>query len=77
MNKQRRKKIEALISKLDEIMSDLNCLYEEEQEAYDNMPDGLQESERGETIGENIDGMEQASSDIEDAISILQEIVDR
>ena len=48
----------------------------EEQEAFDNMPESLQDSERGQTMYENIDNLESATSDLEDVIMNLQEIIE-
>lgn len=54
MNKQRRKelaeaieKLEKAIAMLEEAKETVECVTEEEQEAYDNMPESLQCSERG------------------------------
>jgi hypothetical protein len=41
------------------------------------MPESLQESEKGQTMYENIDTLESASSDLEDIISNLEEILER
>lgn len=34
-------------------------LWEEEQENFDNLPEGLQEGERGDQMQENIDALEE------------------
>ncbi len=52
MNNARRKQIADIIGKLQEIdleslASEVRELADEEQEAFDNMPEGLQQSERG------------------------------
>lgn len=41
------------------------------------MPEGLQDSDRGQTIYENIDTLESAASNLEDIISELQEVLER
>lgn len=48
----------------------------EEQDAYDNMPEGVQESERGETVSDNVDMLEQAFDNIEEAVSNLGEDIE-
>lgn len=53
MNKDRR-------ARLQELVEALACIQEEEQEAFDNMPESLQESERGEAMQEAIDAMDEA-----------------
>ena len=48
MNKQRRKRIQEALEIIEEAKAILEEVQEEEQEAFDNMPEGLQSSERGE-----------------------------
>ena len=50
-------------------------MQEDEQDKFDNMPEGLQESERGEAMQEAIDAIETACGSLDDAIDTLQEIV--
>lgn len=87
MNKIRRKELARIIEKLEaldalraEIQEEIESVMDEEQEAFDNMPEGLQESERGEQMQEYIDAMQYAMDDLEnfDIESImdqLQEII--
>ena len=77
MNKARRKAIEEIIAQLDEQKEAIEAVQEEEQEAYDNLPESIQYTERGEAISENADDLEQAASDLDDVISNLQDIIDR
>ena len=58
MNKDRRTRLQAVID-------ELNCIIDQEQEAYDNMPQSFQEGERGEKISEGIDTMTEAKDNIE------------
>lgn len=87
MNKIRRKELARIIEKLEalealrsEIQEELEAVMDEEQEALDNMPEGLQDSEKGQQMQEYIDSMEYAMDDLEnfDVESImdqLQEII--
>ena len=77
MNKARRKWLEDIIGKLEEQKDELYQLYEEEQEAYDNMPESLQESERGQAAYEYASDLEGEYNSLEDVIQNLQEILDR
>lgn len=77
MNKQRRKWLEDTIAKLEENKSEIESIEQEEREAYDNLPESIQESERGESMLENADELEQAASDLDDLISNLNEILER
>lgn len=50
MNKARRKELEKAKDLLEQAQSIIEAVQEEEQEAFDNMPEGLQSSERGEQM---------------------------
>ena len=73
MNNSRRKRIDALIERIDDLMSDLDLIREEEQEAYDNLPESIQDSERGETMYNAIDNLESAASYLEDIEDCLND----
>jgi hypothetical protein len=77
MNAKRRKLIETIIDILEQQRDEIDYVASDEQEAFDNMPEGLQYSERGDTMQENIDDLESASSDLDDIISNLNDILDR
>lgn len=83
MNKIRRKELAHIIEKLEaldalraEIQEELETVMDEEQEAFDNMPESLQESERGEQMQEYIDAMQYAMDDLEnfDVESIMDQL---
>lgn len=73
MNAKRRNSIDSvineLIEKFEEIKAEaidqLSEIRDEEQEAYDNLPESLQESERGENMQNCIDALEYFMSDLE------------
>ena len=74
MNKQQRKRINDAIrviqgayDALDQVYGELDAIKEEEQEKYDNLSEGLQESEMGETMQAAIDTLDEACSDLESA----------
>lgn len=48
MNKVRRKRVQDAITKIEEAKAILEDAQDEEQAAFDNMPEGLQYGERGE-----------------------------
>ena len=62
MNKQRRNKIQKAIDLLDEVITD-------EQDAYDNMLENLQESEKSESMDEGLDTLDEAKGLLEELIS--------
>lgn len=75
MNKDRRKRLEGIYEKLMEIYEELDAIIDEEQEAYDNMPESLQDSEKGERMYEGIDSLESAKDDINNAATTIEEVI--
>ena len=73
MNKDRRKRIEEVMLNLSESRVELESILEEEQEAFDNLPEGIQESERGEVMNEAIDNLQSATDCFDDIESSLNE----
>ena len=69
MNNTRRKQIQLIINALQDNLNHLEDLKQEEEESFDNLPESLQESERGEA-------MENAISNLDDAILYLGEVID-
>ena len=76
MNKARRKRIEDVQSRLEELKQEIDGILAEEQEAYDNMPESLQEGERGEAMQEAIDALESAVSSCEEIDEYLTDAHD-
>lgn len=75
MNKDRRKRLESIYEKLMEIYEELDAIIDEEREAYDNMPESLQDSEKGERMYEGIDSLESARDDINNAATTIEEVI--
>ncbi len=65
MNRERRQQLLDVASSLADAMDRLSEIRDEEQEAFDNMPEGLQSGNRGQTMQEAIDTMDEWSSEIE------------
>ncbi len=65
MNRERRQELLDVASSLAEAMDRLSEIREEEQEALDNMPEGLQCGNRGQSMQEAIDTMDEWGSEIE------------
>lgn len=71
MNNKRRKEISSISSILEDAKSRLSTVIDDEQEAFDNMPESLQGSERGCESEEALDSMNDALDSIESAIEYL------
>ena len=88
MNRIRRKSLRTILGQMDELSTVLETVKEalqdvlnEEQEAYDNLPEGLQESARGQQMQEYIDALEGVVDslgelDIEDLYGTIEEIAE-
>ena len=74
MNKQRRTEIANIVTELEILKERLDKVLSEEQDVFDNMPENLQYSMRGEESQEAIDNMDGAMSDFENVISQLEDI---
>ena len=58
MNKDRK-------AKIDEVVKTLETLRDEEQEAFDNLPESLQGSEKGQAMSTAIEAIDNAVSELE------------
>lgn len=77
MNAERRKKLEAIKERLTILMGEASSLgdelaelRDEEQEYFDNMPEGLQGGDKGEKAQAAIDAMENVTGLLEDFAGI-------
>lgn len=77
MNKERRSWINQIISELESLKDDIENVGVEEQEAYENLPESIQNSERGESMYDNTSDLEDAASNLDDIICTLQNIIER
>lgn len=73
MNKERRKSLREIQSKLERLGEDLEALKEEEEEYRDNMPENLQESERYQRADEVCDLLQEALENLDNAYQQIEE----
>lgn len=85
MNKVRRKRIASVIETLENITGydliettkdEIEDILWEEDDAYNNMPENLQYSMRGEESSDAIDSLQEAVDALEEAIDALNELYD-
>ena len=76
MNKVRLTQIEALKDAVYEIQEEIEALREEEQEAYDNLPDSLQETDAGRFSLDCLRDLESANEGLDDVVTTLGNIID-
>lgn len=72
MNKTRRKEIQKIIKDIENLVHNI---LSEEQEAFDNMPENLQGSYRGQESEDAQGSLESAIDALEEAIACLDEII--
>ena len=73
MNNERRKRLAALSQQLVELKDDIQSVLDEEEEAFNNLPEGLQSGERGDVMQTTISSLDAAVSALEDAGDQLTE----
>lgn len=74
MNNARRKQLQRIQGELRDIYERLDILCDEEQEAYDSMPESLQDTERGEKSQNAIDTLESVRDQVLEAADELDDI---
>jgi methyl-accepting chemotaxis protein len=63
-----------LVIAIEEAKSEIETVKDEEQEAYDNMPESLQNGDRGQVVQQAIDSMEEASGNLDVAVEALNNL---
>lgn len=75
MNKKRRQSISSNVSLLENIKSSLEAILSDEECYFDNMPENLQGSLRGEQSEEAIDALTEAIDALDECIESLNGII--
>jgi len=76
MNNSRRKDISVAAALIERARMLLEDAANAEQDAFDNMPESLQESEKGQTMEETIGVLEGAAQGLETALDELNDLED-
>lgn len=76
MNSQRRNQLRDIQQELRDIYARLDGLYDEEQAAYGNTPESLQDSEQGEQAQNAIDTIETIRDQVLEAADGIDKIFD-
>ncbi len=72
MNKQRRGELTKAAELLQQALSIIADCKGEEEECFENLPEGLQGSEKGQAMEEHISNMDCAISEIESSIEAIE-----
>ncbi|XKH58691.1 hypothetical protein LG293_16715 (plasmid) [Citricoccus nitrophenolicus] len=73
MNKQRRKAINDIHDRLSSIKDEIETQCDEEQSAYDNLPESIQESDRGHAAYEAAEALKTALESVDEALDRLMD----
>ena len=76
MNKKRRERIANIIFEIEKIKSDIEDVKLDEEIAFDNMPENLQYSMRGEESQDAIDTLDTANDLVQEALDSLESAID-
>lgn len=72
MNKQRRKEIQEIMVKLEEIKTDIEAVWNDEQFYMDSIPENLTGSERYGKAEEAVSNLEGACDNLDEALEQLE-----
>lgn len=57
-----------IIDRLNPIKDEIETVMDDEQDAYDNLPDGLRESDRGEQMADNVSELQGVINTLENDV---------
>ena len=75
MNKEKRNRIAEIMDKLNEIADEICEVAQEERDAFDNLPEAIQYSDRGEAMEAAADELEDVSGEVSELASCLEELI--
>ena len=76
MNNTRRKALKDVVSTLEELLEEINCLIDEEENYRDNMPENLQNSSRYEKAVDTCYSLEEIANNLEFVIDEIGEVIE-
>lgn len=77
MNKQRRKELDEIHTLLLEASERLEAVASEEEDAFYNLPEGLQQSERGQMMAETAQNLQEWAETLADLVGNLWEVLEQ
>lgn len=75
MNKDRRKRLRQITDQAGQMLEQLRAIREEEQDAVDNFPEGLQNTERYWQMVTTAEFLSDAADSLEDIIESLEDML--
>ena len=77
MNKQQRKRLEEVTELLEKAKEIISEIQSEEQYKFDNMPEGLQQTEANQKLEDNANDLGDAESNLDDCIRAVDDCINR
>ena len=77
MNNSRRKELTKISETLHLLEEGISNLQMEEEESFDNLPEGIQESERGQQMEENAYELDEIANEMEELRERIDEIINK
>lgn len=72
MNNARRKELQAVADKLEDLKTELERIKGDEQDGFDNLPESLQSGESGQKMEAAIDQIDEAFNALDEALGAIQ-----
>lgn len=76
MNKNDRKELEKALALLGEAQEIIDAIKDGEQEKFDNLSEGLQQTEKGQKFEETVSTLEDAWNSIDEAVGSINEAME-
>lgn len=76
MNKARRNELNELIEELNAIRERLSCIFDEEDEMFEAIPDNLKGTDRAAASEIARDNLSDAADYLDDVISLIEEAIE-
>ncbi len=75
MNMIRRQEINSKLEQIELILEEIDCLRDDEQDSFYNLPENLQGSEKGETMEGYIDSIDTFKDEVYGCVETLRDEV--
>ena len=76
MNKDRRNRIAKLIGEFEALQGEIEDIHAEEEDAFNNLPESLQDGERGQAMQQAVDSLDNAKNALEELLSELNTAIE-
>lgn len=75
MNKERRKRLREVIQQITEAKYTVEEVKDDEEMAFDSLPESIQLSEKGDQMQENVTALDEVILNLEDVIGSIEDVL--